>query len=84
MNLLRGMTYTPRSRYYVMSHWPGQAPTSWKRLFYAALAHGAKIIDLYEMHSTFLVRTILLLVLLVGPLAPQEIPTFLANERYCV
>eukprot|EP01047_Picozoa_sp_COSAG01_P091336 COSAG01_NODE_22964_length_834_cov_0.912925_1_plen_224_part_01 len=32
--------------------WPGQAPTSFRRLFFAALAHGTKIIDLYEMHST--------------------------------
>ena len=39
--------------YYVMTHWPGQAPTSWKRLMYAALAHGTKVVDLYEMHSTF-------------------------------
>ena len=72
-----------------MSHWPGQAPTSWKRLFYAALAHGAKIIDLYEMHSTFLVRTILLLGL-VGPLAPQELllPSLLmsgtVSKLHCV
>ena len=38
--------------YYVMTHWPGNAPTSFKRLFFAALAHGTKILDLYEMHST--------------------------------
>eukprot|EP01052_Picozoa_sp_SAG31_P011090 SAG31_NODE_621_length_13502_cov_18.057002_3_plen_515_part_00 len=37
----------------VMSHWPGQAPTSYKRLLYAAIGHGTKILDLYEMHSTF-------------------------------
>ena len=46
-------TYDHRILYYVMSHWPGQAPTSWKRLLYAALSHGTKVIDLYEMHSTF-------------------------------
>ena len=39
--------------YYVMSHWPGQAPTSYKRLVYAALGHGTKVLDLYEFHSTF-------------------------------
>ena len=29
-------------------HCRGQAPTSWKRLLYAALSHGSKIIDLCE------------------------------------
>lgn len=36
-----------------MSHWPGQAPTSYKRLLYAAFGHGTKVLDLYEMHSTY-------------------------------
>ena len=44
--------YDSNILYYVMTHWPGNAPTSFKRLFFAALAHGTKIIDLYEMHST--------------------------------
>ena len=39
--------------YYVLSHWPGQAPTSWRRMLYAALAHGTRIVDLYEFHSSF-------------------------------
>ena len=42
-----------RILYYVMPHWPGQAPSSWKRLFYAALAHDTKVVDLYELHSTW-------------------------------
>ena len=38
--------------YYVTNQWPGQAPNAWRRQFYAALAHHAKGIDLYEMHSS--------------------------------
>ena len=39
--------------YYVMSHYPGQATSSWRRLFYGALAHGMKTLDLYEFHSSW-------------------------------
>jgi hypothetical protein len=33
---------------YVMPHTPGNTPNSWRRLFYATLGHGAKIINLFE------------------------------------
>lgn len=34
--------------YYVMPHWPGNTPNSWRRQFYGDLAHGMKIINLFE------------------------------------
>ena len=34
--------------FYVMPHWPGNTPASWWREFYGDLAHGAKIINLFE------------------------------------
>jgi hypothetical protein len=35
-------------QYYVMPHWPGNTQASWRRQFYGALAHGAKVINLFE------------------------------------
>jgi hypothetical protein len=35
--------------FYVMAHTPGNTPASWRRQFYGDLAHGAKIINLYEL-----------------------------------
>jgi len=37
-----------RIQEYVMPHWPGNTPASWRRLFYGAIGHGAKIINLFE------------------------------------
>jgi hypothetical protein len=34
--------------YYVMPHWPGNTPVSWRRQFYSTLAHGAKVLNLFE------------------------------------
>ena len=34
--------------YYVMPHWPGNTPNSWRRQFYGDVAHGMKIVDLFE------------------------------------
>lgn len=34
--------------YYVMPHWPGNTPASWRRQLYGTLAHGAKILNLFE------------------------------------
>ncbi|MEO5618669.1 MAG: hypothetical protein ABIS67_12955, partial [Candidatus Eisenbacteria bacterium] len=34
--------------YYVMPHWPGNTPASWRRQFYGAIGHGAKILNLFE------------------------------------
>jgi hypothetical protein len=36
-------------QYYVMAHAPGNTPASWRRQFYGDLAHGVKVINLYEM-----------------------------------
>jgi hypothetical protein len=33
---------------YVMPHWPGNTPNSWRRQFYGDLGHGAKIVNLFE------------------------------------
>jgi hypothetical protein len=34
--------------YYVMAHWPGNTPSSWRRQFYGDLGHGMKIVNLFE------------------------------------
>ncbi len=34
--------------YYVMPHTPGNTPASWRRQFYGDLAHGAKVLNLFE------------------------------------
>ena len=34
--------------FYVMPHWPGNTPASWRRQFYGDLGHGAKILNLFE------------------------------------
>ena len=34
--------------YYVMPHTPGNTPNSWRRQFYGDLAHGAKVLNLFE------------------------------------
>ncbi len=33
---------------YVMPHWPGNTPSSWRRQFYGDLAHGMRSVDLFE------------------------------------
>lgn len=37
-----------RIQYYVMPHWPGNNPAMWRRLFYDAIGHGMKIVNLFE------------------------------------
>jgi len=44
---LRGKPHR-RILYYVMPHMPNNTPNQWRRLFCGALAHGAKIIHLFE------------------------------------
>jgi len=34
--------------FYVMPHWPGNTPNTWRRLFYGALGHGMKLVNLFE------------------------------------
>lgn len=33
---------------YVMPHWPGNTPASWRRMFYGSIAHGVKHFNLFE------------------------------------
>jgi hypothetical protein len=32
---------------YIMPHWPGNTPTSWRRQFYGDIAHGTKVVNLF-------------------------------------
>ena len=34
--------------YYVMPHWPGNRPPTWRRLFFGAVAHGMTMVNLFE------------------------------------
>ncbi len=43
--------------YYVMPHWPGNTPAMWRRLFYQALGHGAKILNWYEFRPVWTAAT---------------------------
>src|ERR1043166_687089 len=45
-----GMKGNPQAKihFYVMPHWPGNTPASWRRQFYGDLGHGAKILNLFE------------------------------------
>lgn len=38
---------------YIMAHFPGNTPRSWRRQFYADLAHGVKFINLYQFAPAF-------------------------------
>ena len=39
---------TAKIHFYVMPHWPGNTPNSWRRQFYTAIGHGAKVLNLFE------------------------------------
>ncbi len=45
-----GIRHKPEAKihYYVMPHAPNNTPNSWRRQFYGDLAHGAKILNLFE------------------------------------
>lgn len=45
-----GIKHHPQAKihFYVMPHWPGNTPRSWRRQFYGDLAHGMKIVNLFE------------------------------------
>jgi len=43
--------------YYVMPHMPNNTPRQWRRLFYGALAHGMKIVDLFEFRPVHVAYT---------------------------
>lgn len=56
MNLLEldlfraGLKGRPNGKiqYYVMPHWPGNTPASWRRQFFGDLGHGMKVVNLFE------------------------------------
>ena len=43
--------------YYVMPHAPGNTPRSWRRQFYGDVAHGMKIINLFEFRPVYVAYT---------------------------
>lgn len=43
--------------YYVMPHMPGNTPTMWRRMFYNALGHGMKNINLFEFEPVWIAYT---------------------------
>ncbi len=43
--------------YYVMPHMPNNTPNQWRRLFYGALGHGMKIVDLFEFRPVHVAYT---------------------------
>ena len=47
---------SPPLMMYVMPHFVGNAPASWRRQFYGDLAHGVKIFNLFELVTSISVR----------------------------
>lgn len=43
--------------YYVMPHYPGNTPDMWRRQFYGDIAHGMKIVDLFEFQPVWTAYT---------------------------
>ena len=43
--------------YYVMPHMPNNTPRQWRRLFYGALGHGMKVVDLFEFRPVHVAYT---------------------------
>ncbi len=43
--------------YYVMPHMPNNTPNQWRRLFFGALAHGMKIVNLFEFRPVHVAYT---------------------------
>lgn len=48
-----GIRHRPEARihFYVMPHMPNNTPSMWRRLFYGALAHGTKVLNLFEFRT---------------------------------
>ena len=43
--------------YYVMPHMPNNTPNQWRRLFYGAVGHGMKIVNLFEFRPVHVAYT---------------------------
>lgn len=54
-----GLRHHPERKIYffVMPHMPGNTPASWRRMFFGAVGHGAKIFDLFEFDPVWLAYT---------------------------
>ena len=54
-----GLRHHPdrRIHYYVMPHMPNNTPRQWRRLFFGALAHGMKIVNLFEFRPVHVAYT---------------------------
>lgn len=54
-----GLRHHPDRRimYYVMPHMPNNTPNQWRRLFYGCLAHGMKVVDLFEFRPVHVAYT---------------------------
>ncbi len=54
-----GLRHHPdrKTMYYVMPHMPNNTPRQWRRLFYGALAHGMKMVNLFEFRPVHVAYT---------------------------
>jgi hypothetical protein len=54
-----GVRHRPEAKihYYVMPHTPNNTPASWRRQFYGDLAHGARVLNLFEYRPVQLAYT---------------------------
>ena len=52
MPAVPALTGSPPLMMYVMPHFVGNSPASWRRQFYGDIAHGVKIFDLFEFVSS--------------------------------
>lgn len=54
-----GLRHHPERKihYYVMPHMPNNTPDQWQRLFYGALGHGMKIVNLFEFRPVHVAYT---------------------------
>ncbi len=43
--------------YYVMPHMPGNIPEMWRRMWYSAMGHGAKLFNLFEFQPVWMAYT---------------------------
>lgn len=54
-----GLRHHPdrKIHYYVMPHMPNNTPDQWQRLFYGAIGHGTKIVNLFEFRPVHVAYT---------------------------
>jgi len=54
-----GLRHHPdrKTMYYVMPHMPNNTPSQWRRLFFGSLAHGMKMVNLFEFRPVHVAYT---------------------------